>query len=308
MPLTSNILAGIQITDILTLAAFILLLFIALLLIVLIVPLRFCLFLYKNGRLVEGKLRGSWLGISAGGELISKESATIGRLWISFLSIRIINREISAPSALDFIGLVTKRERGKEKKGYAERKEGAERKEEKAEDSWRDLSRHDKSRQDESRHEQNSISRESTSGESEAIDDEDGIRTPRLRSILAAMPAFMNFLRDLTGSINFKTIRCRLELGLDDPSETAILAGRLWAIAAFLRYLGADILIKPYFEDERLEGEFLAEAGMRPIHVPVAFISALSEKGDEIADKRNKFSKEHHLLLDGPLCALCSLW
>ena len=88
----------------------------------------------------------------------------------------------------------------------------------------------------------------------------------------------MNFLRDLAGSINFKTIRCRLELGLDDPSETAILAGRLWAIAAFLRYLGADILIKPYFEDERLEGEFLAEAGMRPIHVPVAIISALREK------------------------------
>lgn len=268
MPLTFNILAGIQITDILTLAAIILLLFIALLLIVLIVPLQLHLFLYKKGRLVEGKLRGSWLGISAGGELINKESATIGRLWISFLSIRIINLEISAPSALDFIGLVTKRERGKEKKGYAERKEGAERKEEKEEDSWRDLSRHD-----ESRHEQESISLES-----EATDEGEIIRTPRLRSVLAAMPAFMDFVRDLTGSINFKTIRCRLELGLDDPSETAILAGRLWAIAAFLRYLGADILIKPYFDDERLEGELLAEAGMRPIHIPAALISALREK------------------------------
>ena len=247
MPLTSYILAGIQITDILTLAGLIFLLFIGLLLIVLIVPLQFCLFLYKNGRLVEGKLRGSWLGISAGGELISKESATIGRLWLSFLSIRIINREISAPSALDFIGS---------------------RKEEKTEDSWRDLGR-----QDESRHDQDSIR-----SESEAIDEGEGIRTPRLRSILAAMPAFMDFFRDLTRSINFKTIRCRLLLGLDDPSETAILSGRLWSIAAFLSYLGADVQIEPFFEEERLEGEFLAEARIRPIHVPVAIISALREK------------------------------
>lgn len=267
MPLNSYILAGIQIADVLTLAAFILLLFVALLLVVLIVPLQFSLFLYKKGRLVEGKLRGSWLGISAKGELISLESATIARLWISLIGFKIFNREISAPSALDFIGLVTKRDREKEKKSNAERKEGE------AEDSWHDLSR-----QDESRHDQDSMSMESTSGESEAIDDEDGIRMPRLRSILAAMPVFLDFLRDLARSINFKTIRCRLELGLDDPSETAILAGRLWAIAAFLRYLGGDILIKPYFEDERLEGELLAEVMIRPIHVPAALISALREK------------------------------
>ena len=248
MPLTSYILAGIQITDILTLSVLILLLFIALLLIVLIVPLQFCLFLYKKGRLVEGKIRGSWLGMSAGGELISKESATIGSLWISLIGIRIFNRETSAPSDLDFIGLM-------------------------AEDSWRDLSRHDENLDDENRQD-----RDSMSLESEAIDDGKIIRTLPLRSILAAMPAFINLVRDITGSINFKTIRCRLELGLDDPSETAILTGRLWAIAAFLRYLGADVLIKPYFEDEKLEGELLAEAGMRPIHVPVAIISALREK------------------------------
>ncbi|HRW33052.1 MAG TPA: hypothetical protein P5176_09625, partial [Methanothrix sp.] len=74
-------------------------LFIAFLLVLLIIPLSLCLFLCKEGQLIEGKLRGSWLGISAGGDLRSKETQLLGRLWISWHNIRLLYRETSAPSA-----------------------------------------------------------------------------------------------------------------------------------------------------------------------------------------------------------------
>ncbi len=251
MPLTLHILTGISPPGLLTSAAIILMLFIAFLLVLLIIPLSLCLFLCKEGQLIEGKLRGSWLGISAGGDLRSKETQLLGRLWISWHNIRLLYRETSAPSALDLIASITRGE--KEKDEEKEDKEG----------------------QDESHPGSDGVG-----GELEVIEEGDavGISVRRIRSVLAAMPAFIDLIRDLFRSFHFKTIRCHLQLGLDDPSETAILTGRLWSIAAFLSYLGADIQIEPFFEEERLEGELLAEARMRPIHIPAAIISALREK------------------------------
>lgn len=222
-------------------------LFIAFLLVLLIIPFNLCLFLCKEGQLIEGKLRGSWLGISAGGDLRSKETQLLGRLWISWHNIRLLYRETSAPSSLDLIASITGGEKEK-----------------------------DEEKEDNESHPDSG----GKGGKSEAIEKDDavGISVRRIRSVLAAMPAFIDLIRDLFRSFHFKTIRCHLQLGLDDPSETAILTGRLWSIAAFLSYLGADIQIEPFFEEERLEGELLAEARMRPIHIPGAIISALREK------------------------------
>jgi len=254
LPLTQHILTGISPPGLLTSAALILMLFISLLIILLIIPFNLCLFFCKEGQLIEGTLRGSWLGISAGGDLRSKETQLLGRLWISWHNIRLLYREISAPSALDLIASITGGENEKDDE-----------KEDKKDKEWQDKSQPDSG---------------GMGGESEAIEesDADGISVRRIRSVLAAMPAFIDLIRDLFGSFHFKTIRCHLQLGLDDPSETAILTGRLWSIAAFLSYLGADIQIEPFFEEERLEGELLAEARMRPIHIPAAIISALREK------------------------------
>ncbi|MBC7121386.1 MAG: hypothetical protein H5T33_07465 [Candidatus Methanosuratus sp.] len=49
-------------------------------------------------------------------------------------------------------------------------------------------------------------------------------------------------------------------------------------MAAFLRCNGGDIIIHPFFEGEKLEGELLAEGGFRPIHIPAAIVSALRKK------------------------------
>ncbi len=255
--MTLHILTGISPPGLLTSAALILMIFVSLLIILLIIPFNLCLFLCKEGQLIEGKLIGSWLGISAGGDLRCKETQLLGRLWISWHNIRLLNREISAPSALDLIASIAGGEKQKDEK-----------KEEKEDNK-------DKEGQDEVQLDSGGIG-----GESEVIEegDADSISVRQIRSVLAAMPAFIDLIRDLFRSVCFKTFRCHLQLGLDDPSETAILTGRLWSIAAFLSYLGADIQIEPFFEKERLEGELLAEARMRPIHIPAAIISALREK------------------------------
>ena len=272
MPLTLQILTGISSPSLLTSAALILMLFIALLLILLIIPLSLCLFLCKEGQLIEGKLRGSWLGISAGGDLRSKETQLLGRLWISWHNIRLLYRETSAPSALDLIASITGGEKEKdEEKEIKKVKKGSA--------GIAKRGSPDKRKYKEGQDESHPGSDEK-GGELEVIEegDADGISVHRIRSVLAAMPTFIDFIRDLFRSFHFKTIRCHLQLGLDDPSETAILTGRLWSIAAFLSYLGADIQIEPFFEEERLEGELLAEARMRPIRIPAAVISALREK------------------------------
>ena len=268
IPLNLHILTGISPPGLLTSAALILILSIALLLILLIIPLNLCLFLCKEGQLIEGKLRGSWLGISAGGDLRSKETQLLGRLWISWYNIRLLYRETSAPSALDLIASITGGEKEKEIKKVKKGSTGI------AKRGSPDKRTH-KEGQDESH--PGSVG---VGGELEVIEegDADGMSVRRIRTVLAAMPAFIDLFRDLFRSFHFKTIRCHLQLGLDDPSETAILTGRLWSIAAFLSYLGADIQIEPFFEEERLEGELLAEARMRPIHIPAAIISALREK------------------------------
>lgn len=250
MPLTLQILTGILTPGLLTSAALIILLFIALIIILLIVPFNLCLFLCKEGQLIQGKLRGSWLGISAGGDLRGNEALIQGSLWVSWLSIKLFNKEITSPSALDLIASIT----GSEKKEESDEKRNK---------GWQDESRQGSDR---------------IAGEPEVIEEGDGISMRQIRTVLAAMPVFVDIVRDLFRSFSFKTLRCRLQFGLDDPSETAILSGRLWSVAAFFRYLGADAIIEPFFEEERLEGELLAEARMRPIHILAAIISALRQE------------------------------
>ncbi len=99
-----------------------------------------------------------------------------------------------------------------------------------------------------------------------------------LSNLLSAAPALAGVLRDLLKSIRFQKIYCRLVFGLDDPSETALMSGYLWSLTSALGFLGADILIEPCFEGERLDGEFLAEIRVRLLWIPVAILDALREK------------------------------
>ncbi len=61
------------------------------------------------------------------------------------------------------------------------------------------------------------------------------------------------FVRDLIGSVRVRQLRLRLRWGLDDPADT----GRLWAVAGplalMLPWRGADLQIRPDFEQAVLD-------------------------------------------------------
>ncbi len=247
MPSSFNILAASLISDPLRSAALILLLLMALMIIALTVPLNIRLYMCKEERLMEGRLMASWLGSSAGSELKRHDSLIQGGVWISCLGINLFKREISAPSDLDFISSFTESRRFERQ---------------------RDKGEHYKSQQASAGYRNGS----------EVEEDGSRISISLFWSVMAAIPAFVDLFGDLLRSFFFKTIRCHVQLGLDDPCETAIMGGRLWSLAALLRCHGADIIIQPFFEGEKLEGEFLAEGGFRPIHITAAILSALRKK------------------------------
>ena len=103
----------------------------------------------------------------------------------------------------------------------------------------------------------------------------DPIRPPRLQSVVNATPALAKILIDLLRSILFKNISCRLCFGLDDPAQTAIISSYIWSIASALGLFSARIFIEPWFEGERLEGEFIAEIEARLLWPVFAVIQAM---------------------------------
>ncbi|MFZ2472250.1 MAG: DUF2953 domain-containing protein [Methanothrix sp.] len=72
--------------------------------------------------------------------------------------------------------------------------------------------------------------------------------------------------------MHFKKISCRLCFGLDDPAQTAIISGYLWSLASALGFFPTKILIEPWFEGERLEGEIAAEIEARLLWAVFAVI------------------------------------
>jgi hypothetical protein len=104
------------------------------------------------------------------------------------------------------------------------------------------------------------------------------VRPPKIQSLINAAPALAKFLWDLQKSIHFKKISCRLCFGLDDPAQTAIISGYLWSLASALGLIHAKILIEPWFDGERLEGELVAEIEARLWRAVFAVIQGLRER------------------------------
>jgi len=103
----------------------------------------------------------------------------------------------------------------------------------------------------------------------------DIIRTPGIQSLIDVAPALAKILLDLLKSILFKKVSCRLCFGLDDPAQTAIISGYLWSLASAFGLFPANIVIEPWFEGERLEGELIAEMEDRLLWAVIALIQAL---------------------------------
>ncbi len=103
-------------------------------------------------------------------------------------------------------------------------------------------------------------------------------RSPELNSFLNAAPAIAHLFIDLLKSIVFQKLYCRLCFGLNDPAETAVVSGYLWSMASTLGLFQAKVSIEPFFEGERLEGEFAAELRIRLLWIAKAVIDAFREK------------------------------
>jgi hypothetical protein len=103
-------------------------------------------------------------------------------------------------------------------------------------------------------------------------------RSPELNSLLNAAPAIAHLFIYLLKSIVFQKLSCRLCFGLNDPAETAVMSGYLWSVASTLGLFRAKVSIEPFFEGERLEGEFAAELKIRLLWIAKAVIDALREK------------------------------
>jgi len=98
------------------------------------------------------------------------------------------------------------------------------------------------------------------------------------RILIDAIPAFFRSLKGLTGSIHVEHILCQITFGLNDPADTAVICGYLWALTSAVSLPGTHIQVDPHFEGERLTGSLNAEIRSRLLWVFVASINALREK------------------------------
>lgn len=222
------------------------LLFIIPLALLLLAPFNLALNIGKKGPLVEGSIKLAWLGLT------------------------LKKAEISPQSTGDLLASIWKEDPGKEERAVADR----------------EFNGKEKAREEKEKREQEGEGdgREAKLEERNEIDNSEDnqkagvVRSPKIQSLINAAPALANILLDLTKTILFKKISCRLCFGLDDPAQTAIISGYLWSLASVLGLIQSKIFIEPWFEGERLEGELVAEIEVRLWRVVFAMIQGLRER------------------------------
>ena len=92
-----------------------------------------------------------------------------------------------------------------------------------------------------------------------------------------AILAFFPVLKSLARSIHVEHILCKITLGLNDPADTALVCGFIWASTSAVSQPGTHIRVDPFFEGRRLAGSLDAEIRGRLLWVFVACINALRE-------------------------------
>lgn len=183
-----------------------------------------------------------------------------GRYRIAWLGLSLRKREITPQTAADLLASISKK------------------------DDAVDESEGKVVRTEENGYSENGYSEEGKSnGEKKTGDSRDEEKSdikgsPGPKSLLAAAPAVAHLFVDLFKSVVFQKLSCRLRFGLNDPAETAVISGYLWSVASTLGLFRTNVFIEPFFEGERLEGEFAAELKFRLFSIVRAGINALREK------------------------------
>jgi hypothetical protein len=99
----------------------------------------------------------------------------------------------------------------------------------------------------------------------------------RPQTLIRVAPALAGIFYDLLCSIAFD-ISGRIVLGLDDPAETAVLSGHIWALSSALGRSSSQFRVDPYFDGERLEGEVYVDIRAKLVWGLVAALRALRIK------------------------------
>jgi hypothetical protein len=100
---------------------------------------------------------------------------------------------------------------------------------------------------------------------------------PGIGALIDSMPALISFLRDLTRAIHIDQLSCNVTFGLDDPSDTAMWSGYLWALACAIPF-PAQVHLEPCFSAEMLEGFLDCKVNGRISWAVVAIINAVRKK------------------------------
>jgi hypothetical protein len=98
------------------------------------------------------------------------------------------------------------------------------------------------------------------------------------RMLIDTFPAFYRFVKNMIRSIHIEQLSCSISFGLNDPSDTAVISGYLWALIAMLPTHRTYIHIYPFFEGDKLDGCINIEVSARLLWVLIASIKALMEK------------------------------
>jgi hypothetical protein len=94
------------------------------------------------------------------------------------------------------------------------------------------------------------------------------------KRLIRIAPALAGIFYDLLCSIVFN-ISGGILLGLDDPAETAVLSGQIWALSSALGRSSSQFRVEPWFDGERLEGEVFLEIRARLVWGLAAMLRAL---------------------------------
>ena len=90
-----------------------------------------------------------------------------------------------------------------------------------------------------------------------AVDDDDEAPEPDNirfqkdpRMLIDTFPAFYRFLKNMIRSIHVEQLSGNISFGLNDPSDTAVISGYLWALVAMLPNRRTYIQIYPFLKEK----------------------------------------------------------
>ncbi len=222
--------------------AIFILLFIILLAVILLAPFSLSLNIGKKGPLAWVSIKLAWLGI------------TLRKV------------EITPQSADDLLATIWKEEAGKEERVVGRRM---------ADGMVMAVENEQREIKGQEQDEKEPVG--GREGIRKVIDSEktDTIHPPGIKPLIDAAPALAKILWGLKRSIHLNKSSCHLCFGLNDPAQTAIVSGYLWFLSSALGSFPAKIIIDPWFEGERLEGEIIAEIEARLLWPIFAMIKAM---------------------------------